>query len=390
MLSLLLAACGGDEPTNTPTPRATNTPTATPVPGQTVTPGPTNTPQPTATPEPGFDAEAYFKGKTIRMMVGFAPGGGTDAQGRFFAANWPKYIPGNPKMIVQNLTPVITERNFVWNAKPDGFTLGTEATPGVADMTESAAQFDMREVAAIGSTSGGENFWAIWHTLSYGCADTAVGGSDLIKLADGIAAWDDMQSTAFGVGLASIAMNLPLQLIHVAGDTGSNAQRLMLERGDVNSWSTATVWNQLPRTNPGWVKDGILKPFLDLSFTGVKQGPNTEGEFYCGKLEDYLSADDPDVKTFYKFNDVRSSFAKNIVGPPGMNPDVLNALRKALDDAMADPDFVTRMEVASGIPTLYTPGAKFEADLKRITDDFYSNQAEYDALRHQIYDTYVK
>jgi hypothetical protein len=57
---------------------------------------------------------------------------------------------------------------------------------------------------------------------------------------------------------------------------------------------------------------------------------------------------------------------------------------------MADPDFVTRMEVASGIPTLYTPGAKFEADLKRITDDFYSNQAEYDALRHQIYDTYVK
>jgi hypothetical protein len=384
MLALLLAACGGADPTNTPTPRATNTPTATPVPG-----APTATPVPTPTPEPSFDAAAYFKGKTIKMLVGYAPGGGTDAQGRYFASHWPEYIPGKPRMIVQNLTPNLTQRNFVWNAKPDGLTMSTEATSGVVDQMETAAQFDMREVTAIGATSGGDSFWALWNSLPYGCADTAVGGSDIIKVADTAPSAEGIGSTGFNAAMAARAMDLPFRLIHVAGDTGSNAQRLMLERGDVNSWTTATVWSQLPRTNPGWVADGILKPFLDMSFTGTTMPGNSEvAEFGCKKLEDYVGMTD-EVKAFYKFSDVRTSFAKNIIAPPNMDPNVTGALRKALDDAMADPAFIEGLEKASSIPTQYTSGAKFQEDLRRITEDFLSSQDEFNQLREWVYDNYV-
>jgi hypothetical protein len=397
MLAVLVAACGGGEPTNTPTPGATSTPTPTAVPGQTPTPG-AATATPTPTPGTSFDAAAHFRGKTIKMLVGYAPGGGTDAQARYFAANWPKYIPGNPKMVVQNLTPVITERNFVWNAKPDGLTLGTEANAGINEQLEGAAQFDMRDVSAVGATSGGDLFWAIWHTLGYGCADTAVGGSQVVTLADGIASAEDMGSTAFGVGMAARAFSdagaFPLRLVHVAGDTGSNAQRLMLERGDINSWSTNAVWTQLPRTSPGWVRDGLLKPFLDMSFSGHIQPGNSEdgGVYGCKKLEDYAPGglDNAKVKEFYQFNDVRSSFSKNIVGPPGMDPNVLNALRGALDDAMNDLQFVEGMERASGIPTAYTSGATFEEDLQRIADGFLNSQDEYKQLRQELYDTYVQ
>jgi hypothetical protein len=396
MLSLALAACGGEEATSTPTQTsATNTPAATTPPGTTPT---ATTQQPTPTTDPGFDAEAYFKGKTITMMVGFAPGGGTDAQGRYFAANWPDYIPGKPKMIVRNLTPVLTERNFTWNAKPDGFTLATEATPGVNDQLDPAAQFDMREVTAIGATSGGDSFWAIWNSLNYGCADTAIGGAQTITLADKVPSPEAMESTAFNAGLASLALggeNMPLRLIHVAGDTGSNAQRLMLERGDVNSWSSATVWSQLPRTNPGWVADEVIKPFLDMSFSGVVQPGNTEqpsGEFGCGKVEDYVAGglEDPKVQRYYKFADVRTSFSKNIIGPPGMDPNVVAALRKALDDAMNDPSFVEGMERASGIPTRYTAGAQFDEDIDRITNGFLDSQTEYRDVAQEIFDTYVQ
>ena len=398
MLSLALAACGGDS-TATPTQSgASGTPTATAAPGTTPTAGPTGTAGPTPTTDPGFDAEAYFKGRTITMMVGYAPGGGTDAQARYFAANWPDYIPGKPKMVVRNLTPDLTQRNFTWNAKPDGFTIATEATPGITEQLEGAAQFDMREVSAIGATSGGDFFWATWQSVPYACADTAVNGSHTVTIADGIPAAEDMQPTAFGVGMAARAMSelgtFPLRLIHVAGDTGSNAQRLMLERGDVNSWATSTVWSQLPRTNPGWVADGVLKPFMDLSFSGHTQPGNAEdgGVFGCDKLEDYVPGglQNEKVQEYYQFVDVRSAFAKTIIGPPGMDPNVLNTFRRALDAAMSDPAFLEGLERASGIPTTYTPGEKFEEDLKRIADGFLNNQEEYKQLQHEIYDAYVQ
>ena len=141
VLAVILAACGGEDPTATPRPAATPTPTAmmeekptptammeekaTPTPASDGAPAPTPTPVPRPTPtplpvDPGFDAEAYFKGKTISMMVGFNPGGGTDAQARFMSRSWPKYIPGNPRIVVRNLTPNVVQRNFVWHAKPDG------------------------------------------------------------------------------------------------------------------------------------------------------------------------------------------------------------------------------------------------------------------------------
>ena len=164
-LALMLAACGS-EPTATPTPpKATNTPTPTPTLAPGVTPTATATPRPTPTPDTSFDAEAYFKGKTIRMMVGYNPGGGTDAQARYMSKAWSDYIPGKPRMIVTNMTPDITERNFVWNADPDGFTISLEATPGVFDQINAIAQWDLRQVSAIGVTSGKDAVWLVRGTI---------------------------------------------------------------------------------------------------------------------------------------------------------------------------------------------------------------------------------
>ena len=154
MLAVILAACGGEDPTATPRPAATPTPdammedkaeptptpeammeaTAEPAPDTSGSTGPAPTatpvPRPTATPlpvDPGFDAEAYFGGKTISMMVGYNPGGGTDAQGRFMSRAWSKYIPGSPRIVVRNLTPnvVPTELRLEFEAgRPDDIRRG--------------------------------------------------------------------------------------------------------------------------------------------------------------------------------------------------------------------------------------------------------------------------
>ena len=64
-----------------------------------------------------------YKGKTIRVLVGFPSGGGSDAEGRVLARHIGKYIPGNPTLIVQNMPGAggLTASNwFEELAKPDG------------------------------------------------------------------------------------------------------------------------------------------------------------------------------------------------------------------------------------------------------------------------------
>jgi tripartite-type tricarboxylate transporter receptor subunit TctC len=374
LLALALAACGGADPTATPT----------------ATPKPADGGDPAATPTPSFDAAAYFKGKTIRLTVGFGQGGGTDATARYLAANWGKFIPGNPRLIVSNIVPVVTERNFVWNAKPDGLTLGVEATPGINDEYEGAAEFTMDQVTGIGSTSGGDQFWVVRGNLGLGCIDTAMNGAgpELI-VADGIASARDMGSTSFLTAMIADMLDVNYRAIHVAGDTGSNAQMLMLERGDVNSWTSATVWNQIPLRRPGWVSDKFIIPFVDMSFSGTTVSPNAEGEFNCKVAQEYMTNQD-DIDTYTGFNDVRASFAKNIIGPPGMDEGVRDALRKALSDAMADAEFAEGMQTFSGILNNFTPGVEFQAALERMSTFFRANQAKYDELRDKYYDKYVK
>jgi len=71
--------------------------------------------------------EPYYQGKTIRIIVGFSAGGLSDQWARMFSRSMPKFIPGNPNIIVQNMPGAssVVASNFVYSvAKPDGLTLG--------------------------------------------------------------------------------------------------------------------------------------------------------------------------------------------------------------------------------------------------------------------------
>ena len=74
----------------------------------------------------GKAQDAFYKGKTVRVIVGFPAGGGSDAEGRVLARHIGKYIPGNPTLILQNMPGAggLTASNWFEDlAKPDGLTL---------------------------------------------------------------------------------------------------------------------------------------------------------------------------------------------------------------------------------------------------------------------------
>src|SRR5688572_9278661 len=71
--------------------------------------------------------EPFYRGKTVRIVVGFSPGGGFDVYSRTISRHIGKHLPGNPTVIVENMTGAgsLVAANHVFKvAKPDGLTIG--------------------------------------------------------------------------------------------------------------------------------------------------------------------------------------------------------------------------------------------------------------------------
>lgn len=71
----------------------------------------------------GAFAQEFYQGKTIRFIVGFAAGGGYDLSARLVGRHMGKHIPGNPAIIVENMTGAgsLVAANQIYNkTEPDG------------------------------------------------------------------------------------------------------------------------------------------------------------------------------------------------------------------------------------------------------------------------------
>ena len=79
----------------------------------------------TAQPILAADATDYFRGKTIRIYVGYGPGGGNDITARVFAEFFAKHFPGSPKVVVENMPGggALKAARFVAESPPDGLRI---------------------------------------------------------------------------------------------------------------------------------------------------------------------------------------------------------------------------------------------------------------------------
>src|SRR5882724_3627504 len=114
-------------------------------------------------PTPAKAADAYFKDRQIRLIVGSAPGGGYDAYGRLLAQYMKQHIPGNPNVIVQNMPGAgsLVAANYIYNVAPkDGTTFGLIARnmPLIGLIgNNSNVRFDPHRFTWLGSSSNFSN-----------------------------------------------------------------------------------------------------------------------------------------------------------------------------------------------------------------------------------------
>ncbi len=111
-------------------------------------------------------AEQFYKGKSIRFIVPYTPGGGFDVQARIMARYLSRYIGGNPTVIVQNMPGGggTIGPNYVYNvAKADGLTIGfVHGNMSIGQMTKvPGRKFKMENFSWIGGTDFGPIVLAI-------------------------------------------------------------------------------------------------------------------------------------------------------------------------------------------------------------------------------------
>jgi hypothetical protein len=252
VVALIAAACGGADPTATPT--------ATPKPADG------GSTEPTATPEP-----VDFAGKSVRITVGFAPGGGFDTFARVFAVHLQKTLPGNPKVVVSNLpgaNTLIAAKSVVDKPVSDNQVdivliistlIQSEVLTGVDD-------FDLKDFTILGAPdyTPSDQVW---------CTRTSVADSLDAFFALG------RKLTLAQIGAIDIyatsskwTINEGMPFDQVFGYTGTSDMNAAFNRGEVEV--TATCRQSEVLLNPEWAT-GYATP---LFYTTVLPQWVTDGQ----------------------------------------------------------------------------------------------------------------
>ncbi len=102
-------------------------------------------------------ADEFFKDKTVRIIAGYPPGGGVDTEARLVARYLPKYIQGNPNVIVENMPGAggrIALNHVSKVAKRDGLTwIVIPATPNIFQILDKDRKFDLTEMIYLRGSS---------------------------------------------------------------------------------------------------------------------------------------------------------------------------------------------------------------------------------------------
>ncbi|MCE3242625.1 MAG: efflux transporter protein [Deltaproteobacteria bacterium] len=277
----------------------------------------------------------YYQGKTIRLVAGTPAGSVYDTYARLMAQFMPKYIPGTPNIIVQNMPGVasMVAANYIYTiAKPDGLTIGAIQPALYFDQLvgRKEVQFDWQKFSWIGNTT-------VSHHLLYIRADAPYKNIEDIRKSS-------VAPKCGSEGTASSAYYIPKLLEETLGSkfnvvTGYNAGTevdLAVERGEVQcrAFTIAAFFAREPFHT--WRKKGFVRVLIQ---TGKKRDANLPDVPSLHELMDQYKTQDSSrrlANVILAANEI----GRPIVGTPGIPAERVKILRDAFTKAVNDQELV--------------------------------------------------
>ncbi len=279
----------------------------------------------------------YYRGKTVRIVVGLAAGGGYDLYSRAVARHIHKHIPGSPNIIVENMPGAgsLISANYVYKvARPDGLTIGNFAGSLFQGQTlgQKGIEFDAQRFEYMGAVAKVET----------ACAFTRVSGITSLDRWMNATVPPKMGATGPGTAghdtsrILNATLGLPMQL--VVGYKGTADIRVAVEGGELGG--ICTGWESLKSTWRRALDQGDLVLLLQNMPKAHPDLPKIPLAISYAKTEEARQLIQLGI------HDV-SAINRPYILPPGTPKDRVQALRKAFTDTMKDPDFRAEAERAN-------------------------------------------
>jgi len=316
-------------------------------------------------------AEDFYKDKTLRMLVGFSPGGGYDTYTRYIARYIAKYIPGSPTPVVQNMPgagSLITANYIFKRAKPDGKTLGVWS-PGLIfakAMGDKKVRIEPTEFEYIGTPTSDSVACSLMAASGLKTLDDVIKSGRVVTMGGTRAPGTTTDPFLF------LNRELGTKFKSIPGYGGTAKVRLAMESGEVDG--ACWTWESKRVTARGMLDappDKRMIPFIIAK-----------------------RHDDPEVKDIPLFSDVlkgenlaafnawngQNRITRVFTLPPGTPKDRVAILRKAYKAVMGDPnflaetkkaklniDYVSPTDIADALDSLFNMPPKIKEYLQVLT-----------------------
>jgi tripartite-type tricarboxylate transporter receptor subunit TctC len=291
----------------------------------------------------GANAADFYDGKTLRFVVGSAPGGGYDTYTRMIARHISRYIPGNPATVVENMDGAggLIAANYLYKrAAPDGLTIAVFNNANIVQkgLGDPRINIDFRKLGWIGAPSVGVPMCMVMGFTGLKTLDDVLKSNKSLKMGANRAG-----STGHDLPLI-LNQALGTKFEVISGYSGTAKIRVALQSRELDGF--CSQWESMRVT---------ARPMLD-----------SEGD---NKLIPYVISEkweDPEVRNLPLFKDVikdpkkfaiykawadQMDFQRPLALPPGTPKGRLESLRKALADVLKDKTLVEEAKKAKLVIT---------------------------------------
>ena len=305
-------------------------------------------------------ATPFYKEKTIRIIVGFTAGGLYDQYARILSRHMPKYIPGNPNIIVQNMPGAgsLTATNYVYSvAKPDGLTLGMPGSGIYLDqmLGRKEATFDVTKLAWLGSVDQRDLVLYMKADSQWKSIDDILNISEPAKC--GATGTSDLTTIMVNI----LEETLGAKFNNVRGYPGGVEIDLAIEKGEIHCRGTGITTHFAREPYFTWHKSGFDRHIVQ---TGAKKDSRLP---VAPTLSELLDKNKTPVlsRNVARVMLVSATLGRPLIGTPGIPPERIKVLREAYLKAFAEPEVVQEAK-KSRLDLETLAGAEVETQIREV------------------------
>jgi len=271
-------------------------------------------------PAAAQNADGFLKGKTVRFVVGYSPGGGYDTYARMLAPHFEKRTGAT--VVVENKPGGggTTSLNQTYRAKPDGLTMQMLNGEGMvmAQLTKRpGVAFDMTKLSIYGRVAEEPHFLLVNSKLPDSLKDIIASGKKLKFSAN-----NRVDNLGDYAAITCEALKMKCQVI--GGYKGSKEAGLAMMNGEVDGLTISES------SGYRYASGGKAKIIATIGRKRSELKPDILTVYEMFKLT-------PEQKWWFDFRLNIKAVGRDVVGPPGMEPDKLAYLQKVWKDILTDP-----------------------------------------------------